>query len=329
MIAIAGTHERRGKDVTNPVELMDSTGYLINLHGETAIYKKGNETVAITGISGVPETFAKDVFEKIDPKPEQECTNIFLMHQSVGEYVYTDEKSPGLKLEELPKGFDLIINGHIHWKNQCRIGPDKETLFLLPGSTITTQIRKNEAGKDKGVTIYDTQTKETEFLPIISQRKVIYNEIRCNNEDIKTIKKKIIEYLSGLNKEKFEKRPLVRIKVIGQIEGNNHRIDFSDILKNYEKDFILSLKNNLDSEKQTKNKELVAQLIKNTMSIDSMGLKIMKDYADKEKITFDYNHIFELLAEGNVDAAEKNLLENLTDNIDEKLNEKTDKKIDD
>ena len=311
VIAIAGTHERRGKDVTNPVELMDETGYLINLHGETVIYRKGNEKVAITGISGVPETFAKDVFEKIDPKPEKDATNIFLMHQSVGEYVYTDEKSPGLELEQLPTGFDLIVNGHIHWRNQCQIGPKKETLFLLPGSTITTQVRKNEADKDKGVTIYDTETKTTEFLPLKTQRKVIYNEIKCDNEDTKAIKCKIIEYLSELEKEEFTKKPLLRIKVLGTIQGNNHRIDFSDIMKNYEKQFILSIKNNLNSKKQAKNKELVAQLIKNTMSIDSMGLKIMKDYADKEKITFDYTRIFDLLAEGNVEAAEIELLKDI------------------
>ncbi|MBW6462295.1 MAG: metallophosphoesterase [DPANN group archaeon] len=313
IIAIAGTHERRGKDVINPVELMDQTGYLINLHGETVIYKKDNEKVAITGISGVPETFAKDVFEKIDPKPENGCANIFLMHQSVGEYVYTDEKSPGLELEQLPKNFDLIVNGHIHWRNQCHIGPKKETLFLLPGSTITTQIRKNEAEKDKGITIYDTETKTTEFLPLKSQRKVIYKEIRCDSEDIKTIKCKIIEYLTELEKkEEFRKKPLLRIKVLGKIQGNNHRIDFSDIIKNYEKNFILSVKNNLESETQAKNKELVAKLIENRMSIDSMGLNIMKDYADKEKITFNYNHIFELLADGNIDSAEIELLENIT-----------------
>ncbi len=295
--------------MTNPVDLMDSTGYLVKLHGDTAIYKKGDEKVAIQGISGVPEIFAKDVFQKLNPKPREGCTNIFMLHQSVGNYVYTDEKSPGLRIEELPENFDLIIDGHIHWRAECRIGLKKETLFLLPGSTLTTQIRKNEAEKEKGVTIYNTETKKTEFIPLKSQRKVIYKEIELNTTTPKEIKLSIMQYLSTLEKEQFKKKPLVRIKTSGKLEGQGIKIDLNDIQKQYRDKFILSFKNSLKSKDKEKSIELVAQLIDNKVSIDNMGLAIMKDCAEKEKITFDYQKVFELLAEGNIEDAEKEILQ--------------------
>ncbi|MCK5063025.1 MAG: hypothetical protein KAR23_03790, partial [Candidatus Aenigmarchaeota archaeon] len=308
IVAIAGTHERRGKDMTNPVNLLNTTGYLIGLHSETAIYRKDKETVAITGISGVPEAFAREVFKKIDPRPEDGCINIMLMHQSVGKYVYTDERSPGLDIEDLPEGFDLIVNGHIHWRNDCMIGPKKDTLFLIPGSTLTTQVRANEAGKDKGVTIYDTKTKKTEFIPLKTQRKVIYKEIECDKKSIREIKENVIEYLSEISKEIYTKKPVVRIKITGKIDSNNSRIDLSDIIAKNRDRYILSFKNNLKNDKQDKSMKLLSELIDNRLSIDSMGLEIMKDYAGKAKISFDYRQIFELLADGRVEDAEDMLL---------------------
>lgn len=307
-VAIAGTHERRGKDMTNPVNLLNVTGYLIGLHSETAIYRKGKETVAITGISGVPEAFAREVFKKIDPRPEEGCINILLMHQSVGKYVYTDERSPGLDIEDLPEGFDLIVNGHIHWRNDCMIGPKKDTLFLIPGSTLTTQVRANEAGKDKGVTIYDTKTKKTEFIPLKTQRKVIYKEIECNKKSIKEIKENVIRYLSEISKEIFTKKPVVRIKIAGKIDSNNSRIDLSDIIAKNRDRYILSFRNSLENSKQDKSMKLLSELMENRVSVDSMGLEIMKDYAGKAKISFDCRQIFELLADGRIEDAEDMLL---------------------
>lgn len=308
VVAIAGTHERRGKDMTNPVNLLDTIGFLIGLHSNTAIYGKGKEKVAITGISGVPEAFAREVFKKIDPKPEEGCTNILLMHQSVGKYVYTDERSPGLDIEDLPEGFDLIVNGHIHWRNDCMIGPKKDTLFLIPGSTLTTQVRANEAEKEKGVTIYDTITGKTDFIPLKTQRKVIYKEMECKGRSITEIKEQVIEYLSGLEKESYTKKPVVRIKLTGKIDTNNSRIDLSDIITANRDRYILSFRNSLNSREQDRNIRLMSELMENSVSVDSMGLEIMKDYAGKAKISFDYRQVFELLAAGRIEEAEDMIL---------------------
>ncbi len=309
VVAIAGTHERRGKDMTNPVNLLDATGYLVGLHGETAIYRKGKEKVAISGISGVPEAFAREVFNKINPKPEEGCINILLMHQSVGKYVDTDERSPGLDVEDLPEGFDLIVDGHIHWRNDCMIGPKKDTLFLIPGSTLTTQIRANEAEQDKGVTIYDTTEKKTEFIPLNTQRKVIYKEMECNKKSIREIKENILRYLSDISKESFTKKPVVRIKLTGNIDTNNSRIDLSDIIAKNRDRYILSFRNSLKNSKQEKNMQLLSELMDSRVSVDSMGSEIMKDYASKAKISFDYRQVFELLADGRIEDAEDILLE--------------------
>ena len=124
-----------------------------------------------------------------------------------------------------------------------------------------------------------------------------------------TIKEHVIEYLSGLEKESFTKKPVVRIKLTGKIDTNNSRIDLSDIITANRDRYILSFRNSLNSREQDKNIRLMSELMDNSISVDSMGLEIMKNYADKVKISFDYRQVFELLAAGRIEDAENMILE--------------------
>lgn len=69
IVALHGTHERRGKDETNAVETLDNAGLLIHLHCQTVVFEKDGIKVAVHGMSGVPERFAKDVLYQWCPKP--------------------------------------------------------------------------------------------------------------------------------------------------------------------------------------------------------------------------------------------------------------------
>ncbi|NIQ17993.1 MAG: hypothetical protein GTN43_04250, partial [Candidatus Aenigmarchaeota archaeon] len=53
IVAIHGTHERRTKGLLNPVEALEKAGFLIYLHCNGVIFKKGSERVAVHGMSGV------------------------------------------------------------------------------------------------------------------------------------------------------------------------------------------------------------------------------------------------------------------------------------
>ena len=54
-----------------------------------------------------------------------------------------DESIASLSLADLPNGFDLIIDGHLHWTNEQKLEGKR---FLLTGSTIFTQMKNLEDG---------------------------------------------------------------------------------------------------------------------------------------------------------------------------------------
>src|SRR3989338_3002883 len=121
--------------------------------------------MAVHGMSFVPEKFAKEVLEKFNPTPIKGAENIFVFHQSIGQYLYSDEEHPTLMLEDMPRGFDLVVDGHIHWSDTH----NKDGLnFLLAGSTVSTQMRKIEGERPKAVHIFENGKLKS--IPLKTQR---------------------------------------------------------------------------------------------------------------------------------------------------------------
>ncbi|MFZ3077339.1 MAG: DNA repair exonuclease, partial [Candidatus Aenigmatarchaeota archaeon] len=118
IVAIHGTHERRSRQMVNPVQALEHAGLLIHLHCATALFEVGGKKVAVHGMSGVPERFAKEILQQWNPKPVENAVNILMIHQSIEPYIYSPLEPIMLKLEDLPDGFDLYVLGHIHWNEQ-------------------------------------------------------------------------------------------------------------------------------------------------------------------------------------------------------------------
>jgi len=175
VIAIHGTHERRAKDEINVIQALENAGILIHLHCQTIVFEKDGKKVAIHGMSGVPERFAKDVLYSWNPKPVPNCFNILILHQSIESYVYSPLEPPTLDLSNLPKGFDLIVDGHIHGHSIEKID---DSVLVIPGSTIVTQLEKNEAETEKGFVKVELNEKpKIDFIPLERNRKFFYEEI--------------------------------------------------------------------------------------------------------------------------------------------------------
>ncbi len=215
-VAIHGTHERRPSAYTNPIELMANTGHLFHLHNDHIVFEKDGEKVAVHGMSGVPEKYAPQVLEKFDPEPVDDAFNILVIHQSIEGFVYTGE-GEYLTLESLPKGFDLIVDGHIHWYNIERFKEDpEERPLVFPGSTVTTQMRKIEAEKPKGFLMLDTETRELDFVELDRPRDVHYIEMEVDGEDWTEIKREAVERLEEVASDE---KPLVNLKIKGETSG--------------------------------------------------------------------------------------------------------------
>jgi DNA repair exonuclease SbcCD nuclease subunit len=218
IIAIAGTHERRTKGFINPLQALERAGFLVTLHCNGIILKKGEKRIAIQGMSGVPEAWAGAVLAEWGPKPINGCFNILLIHQSIEGIV------PGIatiKISSLPPGFDLYVCGHAHDGKSFNTKYGK---ILIPGSLIVTQLTK-ESTNERGFWIVNNGKAEWQILQ--NQRPVFFfskPDISEIENAIAGCNKKPIIKIEGINKEqeaelraRFENRAILYFKRMEEI----------------------------------------------------------------------------------------------------------------
>jgi len=218
-----------------------------------------------------------------------------MLHQNVGEYIYSPLEPTNLTLGGLPKGFDLIIGGHIHWRDLSK-APDG-TPVLFPGSTIRTQLKKAET-EPKGVTFFSPPDK-FEFVPLKNQRKFFYEELEVDGASQAGIIEKGRELLSKLD----TKDNIVKLKISGSLEKNlrNSDIDLRPLFREFG-DSLLSVDKDFKSEKQEKDSRIL-ELRKSSKSIEEMGLSLLE-----EEMGSDQEELFALIRDGKLDQAKEKLL---------------------
>ena len=300
VLVLHGTHERRPKEQINAIEALEKTGFLIYLHCNGIVFEKDGEKVAVQGMSGVPERYAKQVLDKWNPQPIEDCYNILMLHQSIEPYVYSPLEPPSLNLSNLPKGFNLIIDGHIHTHDLTKIN---DTTLLLPGSTIVTQLKKEESETPKG--LYKVEIgKETKFnfVPLENNRKFFYEEIELK-PDV-TVRDQIEEKITRILTEDFKKLPIIRLKILGK-ETTVVDKELREIEKKHTDKAIIYFAKELESVEMTKKLELLRNLRERKLSVEEMGLQILKKNLEDLKFSsaFDSENMFKLLSEGDTEMA--------------------------
>jgi len=298
VIALHGTHERRGRDQVNAIQALEQTGFLIHLHCNGVIFEKEGQKVAIQGMSGVPERYAKDILDKWNPKPVEGCYNILMIHQSIDPYVYSPLDPPTLNMNNLPHGFSLIINGHIHNHEKAKI---KDTDFIIPGSTIITQLKEEEIKTPRGFYKLEIPENRIEFIELEKNRKIFYREIIL---DEKSSKDKIESELEKILKNRFDKKPLIKFKISGKKTGLVDK-ELKSLEKKYEKDCILTFQKKLESEEMEKKLDFLKKMREEKLSIEEMGIKILRENLDslKFKEEFDPENLFKLLSDNQTERA--------------------------
>jgi len=298
VVALHGTHERRGRDQTNAIQALEQAGFLIHLHCNGIVFEKDGEKIAVQGMSGVPERYAKNILDKWNPKPIKYCYNILMIHQSIDPYVYSPLDPPSLNMDNLPKEFDLIINGHIHNHDKTKIG---NTDFIIPGSTIITQLKEDEIKVPRGFYKLQLPDKKIEFVELEKIRKIFYKEIILDDE---VTKDKIESELEKILKNKFNKKPLIKFKIVGKKTKLIDK-DLKDLEKKYEKDCILKFQKKLESEEIEKKLDFLKKMREEKFSIEEMGLKILGENLTqlKFKEEFDPENLFKLLSDNQTERA--------------------------
>ena len=185
----------------NPVELLCRAGLAESSHAKHVFFEKDGERVAVYGLAGVPEEYAKAAIERLAPKPADGVFSIFMFHQNLKELMPVVEH--GLMMEDLPEGFNLYIDGHIHKNQELKKGGMH---LLIPGSTVLTQLRREEGAK--GYYVYDTAARTAEFREISTRP---FHFVRIIKGPL-PLKDAALAALSGVD---FSTFPIVRVELEG------------------------------------------------------------------------------------------------------------------
>jgi DNA repair exonuclease SbcCD nuclease subunit len=301
LLAIHGNHERRAIGEINPVETLENAGILIHLHCNTMVFEKDGVKVAVHGMSSVSERNAYEVLSQWNPQPIPDCVNILLLHQNIDPYVYSPLETPSLNHSNLPKGFDIIINGHIHTKTEESINGTK---FIIPGSLTITQFQRGEAENEKCFVAVDVGKEKDikiEFVPLEKNRKFFYEEIQVDGPMREQIEKKINDILYSRD---FTQPPIIRLKITGK-EMEVVDQELRDMERKYSGKAIIVFAKDLESPEITEKIEFLQNLREQKLSTEEIGLSILKKNLDSFQMEtdFDYEDFYKLLSEGEVDNA--------------------------
>jgi DNA repair exonuclease SbcCD nuclease subunit len=207
--AIHGNHDRRAKGFVHPTELLAQAGLLVNFHNRTLICERHGETAAISGMGSVPEDLARTALQQIACKPVSGAFNVFVVHQSFQEFDISGNDT-FITFDDLPQGYDLYLCGHVH--KPCLTGK-----VLNPGSTVVTQMRKDEVGP-RGWLLYDTQARKHEFKPVTS-RQLYHSILTFDAAKPDAIRARVQEEVSrlGASAPPGAIEPLIKIVVKGTL----------------------------------------------------------------------------------------------------------------
>ncbi len=300
IIALHGTHERLSKDQQNAIQTLEHAGFVIHLHLNGLVFEKNGVKVAIQGMSGVPERYAKQVLDKWDPTPIEGCYNILLLHQSIEPFIYSPLEPPSLNVSNLPKGFDLIINGHLHTPQIEKIN---HTTLLLAGSTVITQLKKEEAETPKG--LFELQLPENKiyFIELENNRKFFYEEIFL--EEKESLKDVIRNRLDNIFNQKFDKVPIIKFKIITKKSTIGDK-ELKKFENDYEDKALLRFSKQLTASDIIEKIEFLKKMRSGErISIEEMGISLLQKNLEALKFSkkFDFDYLFRLLADSQVNKA--------------------------
>lgn len=293
VVAISGTHERTAAGKDNPLNLMGLAGLLVDTSEGTTIVEKDGEKVAIYGLGGISEERVKEKLAELDPQPVPNMFSIFMFHQSIYEILpFSDEF---IRYDDLPRGFDLYVCGHIHSIVEATVHGKP---FVIPGSTVLTQLKDGEQ-EQKGFMVFDTKTKVYEFVKINSRRMFArtLNFDDARPEDIKSGCEKVVEDLLAQS----GKNPIIRLKIVGTIASGFDSTDMP--LQAIALKYMDRATMDIDSSKLV-NKELESRIdeIRDTRdggaSIHELGMNMLVEKLKEQKFSDEINagELFQLLS---------------------------------
>ncbi|MGC9157189.1 MAG: DNA repair exonuclease [Candidatus Micrarchaeia archaeon] len=207
IVVIPGTHERRAVGELNPVSLLALAGLAVDASDAVVVVEKGGERVAVRGIGGIAEERLREYLSSSEFKPVENAFNILMFHQSL--YELMPFSKDYISFEDLPKGYDLYVCGHIHNRVEDKVHGKP---LLIPGSTVLTQLKEVEQ-EPKGFYLFDTLAGKAEFRPINTRRFVVVKVDVSSKEPgelMEEIERKVAEKIG-------EDKPIISVVLQGRL----------------------------------------------------------------------------------------------------------------
>lgn len=294
---IRGDHERpasqqHGKDekmTFNLVGILETAHLAIDTHKKPFIVEANGEKIAIQGLANVPHELARQAIESRNYKPVAGAFNVFMFHQTIRELL-PDENAMGL--EDLPAGFDLYVCGHLHANHAMNVGKAR---LLIPGSTVLTQMKKEEQGP-KGIYVFDTATRKEEFLPI-KCRPFFYREIKLAGTSLSDVQKECEKAVKEIVAKAGGEKPMIRLKLMGTLtkglDSSNLAIDMNEMHQHA----FVEISKELEGSHGEK-AALLRDIREQKVSVKDMGMAMLKKRLEERGAKVgDVEELFELLAE--------------------------------
>ncbi len=277
IIAISGTHERTAAGKDNPLNLLALAGLLVDVSESTAIVEKDGEQVAVYGLGGLSEERVLEKIKELNPSPVSGAFNIFMFHQSVYEILPFSDMF--IHYDDLPKGFDLYVDGHIHSRVEAVVHGSP---FIIPGSTVLTQLKDGEQAP-KGFVVFDTVTRSRTFVEIDS--RAMYAETLELNDAEPAMLLKGCEDIIERSIARGKPDPIVRIKVIGSIADGFSKTDMpiQSLIMRYAGRAVIEIdQTRLVSEETERRTDEIRNLKSGGATVKEMGLAMLADKLKSE-----------------------------------------------
>ncbi|MCL5092948.1 MAG: metallophosphoesterase [Candidatus Marsarchaeota archaeon] len=302
ILAIPGTHERTSAGRENALKLLALAGMLIDISESTAVISNGSEHVAVFGLGGISDERVKEKLKELDPKPVEGIYSIFMFHQSV--YELLPFNADFIKYEDLPVGFDLYVDGHIHNTLEAKVHGKP---FLIPGSTVLTQMKDAEQGS-KGFILFDTKDSSHKFIHINSRK---FFSIRLEFKDSDT--QHILEKCENEVKQVIAKsasKPIIKVHLEGTLQAGLQfgSLNLKPIISKYGKDAFIEIdQSKLTIPELAKSIEGIHENKIGDLAIKDLGASFMN--ARLKELAFDnaidVHGLFELLDESSQSKKQK------------------------
>jgi len=293
IIAIPGTHERTTLGRENALELLSLAGLLADISEATAIVEKGNESIAVYGLGGLSEERVKEKLSDLNIKPVKGMFNAFIFHQSVYEILPFGQDL--IHFDDLPKGFDLYIDGHVHDRYE---GKAHGKPFLIPGSTVITQLKESEQ-KSKAFILFDTTTNSYKFVDINS-RTFISKRIKIKDKSPEELSKECISAIEETLSKNHDK-PIIRLVLEGTLkEGAGKGINMRSIVAKYTNRAYIDIDaSRLTSPELEKSIEELRENKFEGVSIKELGMSILRSKLKEQKFDskIEISALFDILSE--------------------------------